>query len=213
MAGAKLSYFDASGKKLGTKKAAEEMFAAEVSPAVLHEVVRWQRNKQRKGTHTVLTRSEVRGGGAKPWRQKGTGRARAGSNSSPVWVGGGVAHGPKQRDYTFRLNSKLRRKAICGAMSARAAENKCLVVKEFGLSEPKSKEAAAVLASLGIERGRRALVVVSAEDEVSRKSLRNLPGVRVLSAEGLNVFDVLKCEYLVFTEAGLEGVQARMGAA
>ncbi len=207
-----LAHFDSAGKKLGSKEADASLFAADVSTSILHDVVRWQRAKARSGTHTVKTRAEVKATGAKPWRQKGTGRARAGSFASPIWVGGGVAHGPKQRSYEFSLNGKLRKKALCSALTARASDEKCLVLKDFGLDKPKSQQAAAVLESIGVPRGRKALVVLGSDDEVSKKSLRNLPGISVLETDGLNVYAVLNSEFLIFTEAGLEGVQARLGA-
>lgn len=210
MAGVELQVLDAKGKKVGTVAASEAVVAEAKRTDLLHEIVRWQRNKRRAGTHTVLTRAEARGGGAKPWKQKGTGRARAGSNTSPLWVGGGIAHGPKQRDYTFSTNRKMRRKALCAALSARVGEQKCLVVRDFGLTQIKTKEAATVLASLGITRGTRALVVLPADAEAAALSLRNIPGITVVSAEGLNVYDVLKAEYLLFSEPAFLSVHERL---
>ena len=211
MAGVELQVIDAKGSKVGTKTASEAVVASPTRKDLLHEVVRWQRAKKRAGSHTTLTRSEVRGGGAKPWRQKGTGRARAGSSSSPVWVGGGVAHGPKKRDYTFSVNKKTKKKALCSAISARVDEGKCLVIKDFGLSEIKTKEAAAVLAAIGIERGKRALVVLPADASVVSKSLRNLPRINVVSEGGINVYDILNAEYLVFAESSFDVVHERLG--
>ena len=210
MAGVELQVIDAKGGKVGTKTASEVVVASPTRKDLLHEVVRWQRAKKRSGSHTTLTRSEVRGGGAKPWRQKGTGRARAGSSSSPIWVGGGVAHGPKRRDYTFSVNKKTKKKALCSAISARVDEGKCLVIKDFGLSEIKTKEAAAVLAAIGIERGKRALVVLPADASVVSKSLRNLPRVNVVSEGGINVYDILNAEYLVFAESSFDVVHERL---
>ncbi|MCL4149738.1 UNVERIFIED_CONTAM: hypothetical protein GTU68_044821 [Idotea baltica] len=210
MAGVELQVIDAKGAKVGSKAAAAEVVSSPTRLDLLHEVVRWQRAKRRAGTHTTLTRSEVRGGGAKPWRQKGTGRARAGSSSSPVWVGGGVAHGPKQRDYTFRVNKKTKKKALCSAISARVEEGKCVVVKDFGLSEVKTKQAADVLAACGIERGVKALVVLPADSVVEAKSMRNLPRVKVISENGINVYDILNAEYLVFVESAFDVVHERL---
>jgi large subunit ribosomal protein L4 len=210
MAGVEIKVVDAKGAKVGTKTAAEAVVKAELRTDLLHEVVRWQRAKRRSGTHTVLTRAEARGGGAKPWKQKGTGRARAGSNTSPLWVGGGIAHGPKQRDYTFSLNRKMKRKALCAAISSRVEESKCLVVKDFGLAEGKTKQAAAALANLGIVRGAKALVVVPTAADAVLRSFRNLPGVRVVTADGVNVYDVLNAEFLVFEEAAFDAVHERL---
>jgi len=188
------------------------IFGAKVNPGILHQVVRWQRAKSRAGTHTTLTRSAVSGGGAKPWRQKGTGRARAGSSSSPVWVGGGVAHGPKQRSYEFRLNKKERRQAICGALSQRRGEGRLMVIRDFGLSEIKTKAAVGVLRQgFGIEEGKKVLVVLPEGDEINTKSLRNISGVRILSTAGLNVYDVLNAEYVLMADDAIEPVQARLG--
>ena len=205
-----LDLFDAKGKKVGKKKVPASIFEADVAGQLLHQVVRWQRAKKRAGTHSVLTRAEVRGGGRKPWLQKGLGRARAGTNSSPIWVGGGVAHGPKPRSYEFRLNKKERRAALCSAISVRKAEGKCLALKDFELAEIKSKQAQAVLENLGITRGVSAVVVASAEDANVSLSVRNLPRVKALPAQGLNVYDVLDAEYLVVTEKALEGITSRL---
>lgn len=210
MAGVELQVIDAKGKKVGTKSASEQVVASETRLDLLHEVVRWQRAKKRAGSHSTLTRSQVRGGGAKPWRQKGTGRARAGSSSSPVWVGGGVAHGPKQRDYTYSLNKKTKKKALCSAISTRVGENKCLVVKDFGLSEVKTKQAAEVLAAIGIERAQKALVVLPVDASIEAKSMRNLPRVKVISENGINVYDILNAEYLVFVESAFDVVHERL---
>ena len=204
-----LPVFSADGKKSGTREVASSIFGAETKQGLLHQVVRWQRAKKRAGTHTVLTRSQVRGGGAKPWRQKGTGRARAGSSSSPVWVGGGVAHGPKQRKYDFKLNKKEKKQAICSALSARTQEGRALVVKDFGLSEIRTKEAVNVLRSLGVEKGDSALVISNSDDILS-KSLRNVAGVRLLEPKAVNVYDVLVSKHLVIQEAALEAIESRL---
>ncbi|MCL4151417.1 UNVERIFIED_CONTAM: hypothetical protein GTU68_043635 [Idotea baltica] len=210
MAKVTLKCFDSSGKEAAAQSVSSDIFDVEVERSLFHDVVRWQRAKLRAGTHSVKTRSQVRGGGAKPFRQKGTGRARAGSSRSPLWVGGGVAHGPKTKSYEFSLNKKVRKKAICGILTARRTEDKCFVVKDFGLDAPKTKQAASLLASVGVENGRRTLVVVDSAETATQMSLRNLPGVRVVSAGGLNVYDAMKSEILIFTGTGLSSTEARL---
>ena len=213
MAKTEIPFFDSKGKNIGTKEVPADIFATEGSVAhLLHQVVRWQRAKKRAGTHTVKTRSQVRGGGKKPWRQKGLGRARAGSSSSPLWVGGGVAHGPKQRSYEFSLNRKERRKALCGAITERAKNGSCFALKDFDLKEIKTKEAAVVLRNLGVSSKERAVVVAAEDEEFVAQSLRNIPGITALPVKGLNVYDILNAKYLVLTEKGLEGVSERFAA-
>lgn len=212
MSSVELKLFDTSGKEVGTVPVPAELFDRKPGRSMLHQMVRWQLNKRRAGTHSVLTRAEMSGGGTKPWRQKGLGRARSGSNTSPLWVGGGVAHGPKPRDYSFWLNKKERKQALAGAVSARRNEGKCLIIQDFGLSEIKTKKAAQMLRSLGIEKGKTAVVVTSGDEENAEKSLRNLPGLVLLRAEGLNVYDVIRCEYLVMTEKALAAVEQRFAS-
>ena len=211
MESAELKVFDSKGKQVGTKSASKAVFQAPISQAILHEVVRWQRAKKRAGTHAVKTRAEASGGGRKPWKQKGTGNARAGSNTSPLWVGGGIAHGPKPRSYEFSINRKQRRQAVCSALTARAQDEKCWVVKDFGFKEAKTKAASDFLAQIGIEKGSRVTVVVADDDRASKLSFRNLEKVRVLGASGINPYDVLHAEYVVLSEAALESVEARLG--
>ncbi len=205
-----LTVVDAGGKKVGTKEVSDSLFATEVKTGLLYETTRLQRASKRAGTHTVLTRAKVRGGGAKPWRQKGTGRARAGSSSSPVWVGGGIAHGPKQRDYSFKLNKKEKRLAICSALSARVAEGKVIALDSFGLSEIKTKEAYTVLSKIGVSENSSTLVVLKENDQTVEKSLRNISGIKVINVAGLNVYDILNANYLVVVGDALEGIEGRL---
>ena len=174
--------------------------------------MRWQRAKRRAGSATVKTRAEVKATGAKPWKQKGTGRARAGRRSSPIWVGGGVAHGPKARKYEFRLNKKERQKALCSVLTTRNLEEKIFVVEDFGLKEIKTKAAAAVLVAAGLKPGaQRILVIAPMENsEILTKSLRNIDRLKVIDVAGLNVYDVLSKECLVFVGDALEAVQSRL---
>ncbi len=190
-----------TGSDAGTVDLDGDLFGIEPNTAVLHQVVTAQLAARRAGTHSTKTRAEVRGGGAKPWKQKGTGRARAGSTRSPIWVGGGVAHGPKPRDYSQRTNKKMIKLALRSALSDRCAEGKVVVVDDWGFAEPSTKAAKAALAALGIEG--KVLLVVTREDHTTVASFRNLPNVFVLAADQLNAYDVLANDYLVFTTASL----------
>ena len=194
-------------EKVGEVNLREDIFNVPVKKGLLHEVVRWQMARWRAGTACTKTRGEVRGGGRKPWPQKGTGRARQGSIRAPHWVGGGVVFGPKPRDYEFKLNKKQRRLALKMALSARAQEGKVKVVEDFGLDEIKTKKFVAFLKNLGVED---ALVVVPERDEVVEKSARNLPKVKVLPVEGLNVYDVLNYEYLIIKQEALPKIEERL---
>lgn len=199
-----------SGKEVGSRALPEKLFGGKPNRHLLHQVVRWQGAKARAGTHSVKTRAEMTGGGVKPWKQKGTGRARAGSNTSPLWVGGGVAHGPKPRSYSFRLNSRERRNALLSAVTVRSGEGRLIVVDDFDLKEPKTKQAAVVLARIGIPAGSKVLTVIPKGEAVLSKSLRNIKGVTVSSVEGLNVRDVLGSRFLVFVGSALESTVERL---
>jgi large subunit ribosomal protein L4 len=204
---ATIAVVNSKNEKVGEINLPEEIYAVPVKRGLLHEVVRWQMARWRAGTACTKTRGEVRGGGRKPWRQKGTGRARQGSIRAPHWVGGGVVFGPKPRDYSFKLNKKQRRLALKMALSTRAKEGKLLVVEDFGLSGIKTKDFVAFLKQLGVED---ALVVVPERDEVVEKSARNIPTVKVLAVEGLNVYDVLDHEYLIIKREALPKIEERL---
>lgn len=175
---------------------------------LLHEMVKAQLASRRAGTHATKTRGEVRGGGKKPWRQKGTGRARAGSIRSPLWPGGGTIFGPQPRSYGYRLPRSARRAALCSALSVRFGEDRAIVVEAFSLPAPKTKEMVRALAGLGTPTG--VLVVLSGADDDVQRAARNLPGVKVLPCEALNVYDVLRYATLVITREALEAVCARL---
>lgn len=207
-----LPLFDAQGKQVGSCSVSADSFGRKVGQHLMHQVVRWQRAKARAGTHSTKSRAETSGGGKKPWKQKGTGRARAGSNTSSIWVGGGIAHGPKPRDYEFRMNRQERRLALVGALSTRRAEGRLLVVKSFGLNAVKTKDAAKVLAAVGVELGRKVLVVLPDTAEKEGLSLRNLERVTLLTPAGLNVYDVLVNKYVVIAEEALQAIEARLSA-
>ena len=210
MSSVELNVVDKSGKKVSSRQVDAGVVGKQVKTSVLHQTVRWQRSKKRAGTHSTLTRAQVKGGGVKPWKQKGTGRARAGSNTSPLWVGGGIAHGPKPRSYEFRMNKKERRAALCGAISTRQAESRLFILDALNLAEAKTKHAVAIIKGLGIEQGKSVLVVVEESNENAVKSLRNIDRVDVISPKGLNVYDVLNHQFLVFTGEAFKAVEDRL---
>ena len=175
----------------------DAVFGITPNTAVMHQVVTAQLAAARAGTQSTLTRAEVRGGGAKPWRQKGTGRARHGSSRSPQWAGGGVALGPKPRSYRQRTPKKMVQLALRSALSDRAAAGRVAVVESWAFDAPKTKDAVAALSALGVEG--QVLVVVDHEDEVVSKSFRNLPEVLVMVAGELNAYDVLASDWVIFT--------------
>jgi large subunit ribosomal protein L4 len=192
-----------SGSKAGTVDLDDAVFGVEPNVPLLHQVVTAQLAARRAGTHSTKTRAEVRGGGAKPGKQKGTGRARAGSTRSPIWIGGGIAHGPKPRSYAQRTNKKMIKLALRSALSDRCADGKVVVVESWGLDQPSTKKARAALTAVGVEG--KVLVVIERGDDVSARSFRNLPDVHVLVADQLNAYDVLVNDYVVFTTASLPG--------
>ena len=208
----------AGGADAGEVDAPDDVFGIEPNVAVMHQVVTAQLAARRSGTHSTKGRSEVAGGGAKPWRQKGTGRARQGSIRAPHWRGGGVAHGPKPRDYSQRTPKKMIRLALRSALSDRAAEQRVLVVDEWGITEPKTKAGKELLRALGLhatgERPPRVLVVLFRDEEPVWKSLRNLgERVQLILPEELNAYDVLVNDWIVFSRASLEATVARLAGA
>lgn len=198
---------NASNERVGTAALDDEIYSAPVNESLLWEVVRMQLAVRRQGNHDVKCRSEVRGGGRKPWRQKGTGRARAGSRRSPLWRGGGVIFGPTPRSYAFSMPKKKRKLALRCALAAKARDGELVVVEDLGLTEVKTKALAQTLRGLGVGS---ALIVIPERDEVIEKSARNLPEVKVLRAEGLNVYDLLRYEKLVLLRSALEKVEERL---
>lgn len=187
---------DAAGKPAGSVELDEAMFGIEPNLSVLHQVVTAQLAAKRSGTQSTKTRAEVRGGGAKPWNQKGTGRARAGSSRSPIWTGGGVIHAPKPRSYAQRTPKKMIRLALKSALSDRAASERILVL-DWGIEAPSTKSAMAALAANGVDG--RVLVVLRPEDQAIWKSLRNLDNIHVCGIGELNAYDILVSDWLVFT--------------
>ena len=178
-------------------------------PHLLYEAVKSQRAGWRAGTSSTKTRGEVRGGGKKPWRQKGTGRARAGSIRSPLWPGGGIIFGPQPRSLAYRLPRSARRAALQTAVSTRHAEERLLILDTVELPAPKTKEVVALLGRLGIEGS--ALIVTEAVDDALVRGARNLPAVKAVAVAGVNVYDVLRHEHLILTRAAAEALAARLG--
>jgi large subunit ribosomal protein L4 len=191
----------ASGGSAGTVELDDAVFGVQPNVPVMHQVVTAQLAARRAGTQSTKTRAEVSGGGAKPWRQKGTGRARQGSTRAPQWTGGGVALGPKPRSYAQRTPKKMVRLALYSALSDRAANDRVIVLDSWGLDAPSTKAARQVLDGVGAQG--HVLVVLDRGDEVVWKSLRNLVDVHVISREELNAYDVLCSDYVVFTQASL----------
>jgi large subunit ribosomal protein L4 len=206
------------GGKAGSVELADDLFGIEPNVPCMHQVVTAQLAARRAGTHSTKTRAEVRGGGAKPWRQKGTGRARQGSIRSPQWRGGGIAHGPKPRDYSQRTPKKMVRLALCSALSDRAASKRVVVVDDWGIDEPKTKRGIEVLEGLGLrtagERAPRVLLVLARTEVATWKSFRNLgERVQIVLPEELNAYDVLVNDWLVFSAASLDAATARYSTA
>jgi large subunit ribosomal protein L4 len=194
----KVTVKDLSGAEQGSATLDEGFFGIEPNVPVMHQVVTAQLAARRAGTQSTKTRAEVRGGGAKPWKQKGTGRARQGSIRSPQWKGGGVALGPKPRSYEQRTPKKMIRLALRSALSDRAADGKVVVVDQWGFDQPSTKQASAALTALGLDG--RVVIVVRPDDALAVKSFRNLPTVHVLEPGELNAYDILCSDYVVFTK-------------
>ena len=200
-----------SGKSTETAELPDEIFDAKVNIPLIHQVVVAQQAAARQGTHATKTRGEVRGGGKKPYRQKGTGRARQGSLRAPQYAGGGVVHDPQPRDYSQRTPKKMKAAALRGALSDRARHGRVQVVSAFVEGDaPRTKDALAVLAAAaGYVRGAALLAVIRRDDDLARKSLRNVEGVLVLTEDQLNTYDVLAADHVVFTAAALEAFVSR----
>lgn len=201
----KVALFSQTGSQIGDIELSDSVFGIEPNKSVLHDAVVMQQASLRQGTHKTKGRSEVRGGGRKPWRQKGTGRARQGSIRSPQWVGGGVVFGPTPRSYSYKLPKKVRRLAIKSALSSKVLAGEIVVLDNLAFDAPKTKEMAAVLSGLTVDR--KALVVTADYNEAVALSARNLPGVTFVTAEGVNVLDVLKHDKLVITKEAVEKVE------
>nr|WP_263323885.1 50S ribosomal protein L4 [Neobacillus sp. Marseille-Q6967] len=201
----KVSLFNQNGSQVGEIELNESVFGIEPNQHVLFEAIVMQRASLRQGTHKTKIRSEVAGGGRKPWRQKGTGRARQGSIRSPQWRGGGTVFGPTPRSYSYKLPKKVRRLAIKSALSSKVLEENILVLENLAFEAPKTKEFKAVLGGLSVEK--KALIVTADLDENVALSARNIPGVTVVTADGINVLDVVNHDKLIMTKAAVEKVE------
>ncbi|WP_110926003.1 50S ribosomal protein L4 [Bacillus massiliglaciei] len=201
----KVTLFNQAGSQVGDIELNESIFGIEPNNHVLFEAIVMQRASLRQGTHKVKNRSEVSGGGRKPWKQKGTGRARQGSIRSPQWRGGGTVFGPTPRSYSYKLPKKVRRLAIKSALSAKALEENIVVLDSLAFDAPKTKEFANVLKNLSVDS--KALIVTDGLDEKVALSARNIPGVTVVEANGLNVLDVVSHNKLILTKTAVEKVE------
>jgi len=205
----KLTVLDMSGKQVGDIELSEKVFGITPNEAVLHDAVIMQQASLRRGTHATKNRAAVRGGGRKPWRQKGTGRARHGSIRSPLWVGGGTVFGPQPRSYSYKLPKKVRRLAIQSALSSKVNDSELIVLDELKMEQPKTREMVQVLKNLGV--GRKALIVADQVEENAELSARNIPGVKVLPADGLNVLDVLYHDKVILTRGAVNRIEEVFG--
>ena len=201
---ANVKVFNMSGSEVGSIELNDSIFAVEVNTHVMHQaVVQYLANK-RQGTQSALTRAEVRGGGRKPWRQKGTGRARQGSTRSPQWTGGGVVFAPKPRDYSFKLNKKVKRLALKSALTTKVNDGKFVVVDEINLPEMKTKEMVKVLNNLNVNKS---LVVLEDANEKAVVAARNIPTVKTASVSTINVYDILKYNTVVATKTAVAAIE------
>lgn len=200
-----VNVYDMTGKQTGTMELNENIFAAEVNKVVLHQVVVNYLANQRQGTQSTKTRTEVRGGGIKPWRQKGTGRARQGSIRAPQWVGGGVALGPKPRDYSYRLNKKVKKLAFKSALSAKAQADEIIVIEDLKMDEIKTAKIAAMLKGLGVDG--KALIVTAENDTNIYKSARNIKGVTPTHVGSLNTYDVLNNDAFIVSKDAIAKIE------
>lgn len=202
----KVAVFNTSGSQVGDIELNDSVFGITPNKNILHDAVVMQQASLRQGNHKVKGRSEVRGGGRKPWRQKGTGRARHGSIRSPIWKGGGVVFGPTPRSYSYKLPKKVRRLAIRSALSAKVLAENFIVLDELVMNQPKTKEFAGILNNLKVEK--KALVVAAEElDGNVALSIRNIPGIKYITAEGINVLDVLDSDHIIITKDAVQKVE------
>jgi large subunit ribosomal protein L4 len=194
-------------EKVGEVELNDALFGVEVKPYILHDIVRMQLANRRSGNACTKTRAEVHGSKAKPWRQKGTGRARSGSKRSPVWRGGGTVFGPKPRSYSFKLTKKVRGLGLKMALSARFSENRLVVLDNFDLDEIKTKKFVSVMGALNLNN---ALIVIPENDEKLEKSSRNVPGCKVIATAGVNVYDVLLHKNLILLQSSIDQLEKRL---
>ena len=199
--------FDIEKKKVAQVDLNDAVFGAEVNEAIIYDVVKMQLASRRSGTASTKTRSDVRGGGKKPWRQKGTGRARAGTSRSPIWRGGGIVFGPHPRDYSYSIPKKIRKKAIISALSMKFKENKMLVLKDFPMEKISTRIFKGVVDLFSLKK---ALFVIDETNEVLLKSSRNIENVKMIRSEGINVYDILNHEHLILLEPSVKKIEGAL---
>ncbi len=204
----KLDLHNIEGERIGELSLSSKVFGAKVNEALLYEAVRRELASRRRGTASTKERSQVRGGGRKPWRQKGTGRARAGSIRSPIWKGGGTTFGPHPRGYSYSLSKKARRKSLRCALSAKFKEKKILILDNIDLKEAKTKRMTSILAKLRSDK--KHLLIIEEGNEKVRRATRNIEGVKVLSPNSLNVYDLLNHNRLILTKAALTRLEKHL---
>jgi large subunit ribosomal protein L4 len=199
--------FDIEKKKVAEVELSDAVFGAEVNEAIIYDVVKMQMAARRSGTASTKTRSDVSGGGKKPWRQKGTGRARAGTSRSPIWRGGGIVFGPHPRDYSFSVPKKVRKKALISVLSMKLKEDKMLILKDFPMEKISTKAFKNVVDLFGLKK---VLFVLDQEDAVLLKSSRNIRNVKMVRSEGINVYDILNHEHLVLLEPSVKKIEGAL---
>jgi large subunit ribosomal protein L4 len=202
-----VAVYNTRKEQVGEIELKDEIFGVPVKPHLLHEVVTMQLARRRAGTASTKGRSEVSGSGRKPWRQKGTGRARAGTRTSPLWRGGGIIFGPKPRDYSPKVGKKIRKQALRMALSSKLGDNEMLVLDELALPATKTKSFVEVLKALGVDT---ALVVIPEPNETVERSARNVRAAKVLRAEGLNVYDILRYRHLILTKGAVPRIETAL---
>ncbi|MGI6112575.1 MAG: 50S ribosomal protein L4 [Mahellales bacterium] len=201
----KVAVYNIEGKQVGDIELKDDIFGVKVNEAAVHQVIKMQLANKRQGTQSAKTRSEVSGGGRKPWRQKGTGRARHGSIRSPLWTKGGVIFAPKPRDYSFTVPKKIKRLALKSALSSKVQDNDLIVVDELKLDQPKTKEMVKVLENL--KATGKALVVLDERDETVRRAAGNIPGLKLIYTNTLNVYDIVNCQKFIITKDAVQKVE------
>ncbi len=202
-----LDVYDIDNNKVSQLEVSDAVFGAEANEAALYETVRMQMRSRRLGTASTKERCDIRGGGKKPWRQKGTGRARAGTSRSPLWRGGGTVFGPHPRDYSIRVPKKIRKLALISALSMKMKEQRIIVLRDFPMEEIKTQKFKAVFDRFGLKK---ALFVLDQSNAILEKSCRNIQGVKLIRAEGINVYDLLNHEHVVFLEPSVKKIEGTL---
>lgn len=201
----KVAVYNITGKQVGEMELNENTFGASINVEAMHQVVKMLLANRRQGTQSALTRAEVRGGGIKPWRQKGTGRARHGSTRSPQWTHGGIVFAPKPRSYRYTVPKKIKRIAMKSALSSKVVDNNIIIVDELNFTAPKTKQVVGMLDSLKVDK--KTLIVLADKNENVEKSARNIEGVKTALVNTLNVYDILNCDKFIITKEAVEKVQ------